>query len=176
MPYDCGFYFTRDMAAVAQAWGDRPAYLDTPEALPPLMDRTPESSQRLRALPVWATLAAYGAEGVRTVVRANCAQARRLADWIETAPGFELLHPVALNVVCFRAVPPEGVDGRAFNEAVRAAVNAGGTAFLTPGAMQGVAGQRAAFSNWMTTAADVDALCAALADARAAAAKGDGTA
>lgn len=168
VPYDCGFYFVRNIREVEASWGPPPAYLDVPGAVPPFMGRTVENSQRLRGLAVWATLRAYGAEGARQIVRDNCRQATKLAAWIESTPGFELLHPVKLNVVCFRAEPSDGTDGKAFNEAVRAAANATGRIYLTPGFIHGTAGIRAAFSNWMTRDGDVDILCAALADGLAA--------
>lgn len=163
VPYDCGFYFTRRVDLVERAAGALPAYLDVESGgMPHYINRVLEGSQRFRALPVWMTLMAYGAEGVRRVVRENVRLARRLADWIEESATYELLAPTTLNVVCFRAVPPDDVDGAAFNTERLQTLNETGETFLTPGAYAGKTGFRAAFSNWRTTDEDLDRIVRAL--------------
>lgn len=158
VPYDSGFYFTRRIDLIERAAGGLPAYLDVEgDGLPHYINRVLEGSQRFRALPVWMTLCAYGADGVRDIVRRNVAQAAALSAFVQESPQFELLAPTTLNVVCFRGVPPEGVqDADGWNKAFLAEFNSGGTAFMTPGAYGGKSGVRAAFSNWMTGDEDLD--------------------
>ncbi|NMM44376.1 aspartate aminotransferase family protein [Rhodospirillaceae bacterium KN72] len=164
VPYDCGFYFTRRIDLIERAAGAMPAYLDVAGGgLPHYMNRALEGSQRFRALPVWLTLAAYGADGVRQIVRNNCRQAGLLAAWVERTDGFELLAPTSLNIVCFRGVPPDGhSDPDGWNRALLSAINDTGLVYLTPGAYGGKGGIRAAFSNWMTRDDDLDAVTRAL--------------
>tara|TARA_R100001132_G_scaffold27446_1_gene33581 strand:- start:8923 stop:10359 length:1437 start_codon:yes stop_codon:yes gene_type:complete len=164
VPYDSGFYFTRRIDLIERATGALPAYLDVEgKGLPHYVNRALESSQRFRALPIWMTLVAYGAAGVRDIVRRNCQQAKSLADWIEASPAFELLAPTTLNVVCFRAIPPaDQGDGDAWNRDFLKALNETGDVFMTPGAYGGKTGIRAAFSNWMTVQEDLDRVTKAM--------------
>lgn len=164
VPYDSGFYFTRRVDLIERAAGGLPAYLDVEgDGLPHYINRVLEGSQRFRALPVWMTLCAYGADGVREIVRRNVAQATALAAFIKESPAFELLAPATLNVVCFRGLPPESVDDAdGWNKALLTRLNLDGAAFMTPGAYGGKTGIRAAFSNWMTSDADLDQTIAAL--------------
>nr|BFE81932.1 hypothetical protein GCM10020093_045330 [Planobispora longispora] len=111
----------------------------------------PENSRRLHAVPAWFTLAAYGREGHAEVVRRDIALAELLGERIAALPGYRLLAPVRLNVVCFTlAEAPERVG-----ELVTA-ITESGEAFLTPTVYDGVPALRAAFSNWRTTEADVE--------------------
>ncbi len=171
VPYDSGFYFTRRVDLIERAAGGLPAYLDVEsDGLPHYINRVLEGSQRFRALPVWMTLCAYGADGVRETVRANVDQAAKLAAFLRDSPQFELLSPTTLNVVCFRGLPPDGVENAdAWNKLLLAELNAGGTAFMTPGAYGGKGGIRAAFSNWQTRDEDLDQTIVALQTAHEAA-------
>ncbi len=167
VPYDCGFYFTRHIDVLERSSGPLPVYLDVGSDLPYYVNRSTEMSQRFRALPVWMTLKAYGAEGVREIVRANCRQAALLGDWIDAQEHFRLLLPVGLNVVCFQAVAPQGCDPGDFNIRLMEAVNRSGKVIVTPGAYGGQPGIRAAFSNWITRDEDVAVISTALSDAYA---------
>jgi len=168
VPYDSGFFFTRRGDLLERAQGLAAAYLVTGATEPPMMSRAVESSQRFRALPAWMTLIAYGRQGVEEVVRANCAQATKLAAWIEEAPGFELLCPTRLNVVVPSVAEEDGTPSSPErNGALLAALARGGKVFATPGAVGERAGIRMCFSNWMTEDADLPIIFEALAKARA---------
>ena len=155
VPYDSAIAYTRDPAATRAVFRSSAAYLsDAPDPL----HSTPENSRRFRALPAWCTIAAYGRDGVAEVVDRCCALARRFAEGLARIEAFELLDPVRLNIACFalRERDPAARD------AVLARVAASGRAFLTPTVLHGRPAIRAAFSNWMTTVADVETVLAAL--------------
>ena len=107
MPYESGFALVRDPARLGPAFGmPGAAYLpgpDDPRGGYGLLG--PESSRRARALPIWATLAAYGRAGYRALVERHCDLAAHLAA-VDAAPDLERLAEVPLNVVCFRYRPP----------------------------------------------------------------------
>lgn len=59
-------------------------------------------SRSFKALKVWMTFKAYGAETLRAAIQGNIATMRHLASLIVRSDDFELLAPVPLSVVCFR--------------------------------------------------------------------------
>jgi glutamate/tyrosine decarboxylase-like PLP-dependent enzyme len=162
VPYESGFALVREPARLGLAFGmPGAAYLpgpDDPRGGYALLG--PESSRRARALPIWATLAAYGREGHRALVERHCDLAQHLAARIDAAPDLERLAEVPLNVVCFRYHPPSWTEPQ-LNDINRrigdrlledGRVYAGGTVF------GGRTALRPAISNWRTTAADLDLL------------------
>lgn len=162
VPYESGFTFVREPELMARsfgAWGA--AYLppgDDPHVNYNVLG--PESSRRARALPVWATLRAYGRQGYREMVERHHDLALRLGAIVEEAPDLELLAPVRLCVVCFRyrppGVPPEELD--ALNAWLGAELLADGRVYAGTTTYRGVTALRPAMLNWRTTEADVDLL------------------
>ncbi|ALG09207.1 pyridoxal phosphate-dependent decarboxylase family protein [Kibdelosporangium phytohabitans] len=156
VPYDSAVQFTRRPDLQAEVFHNAGSYLGLPGEHPEFMHLTPETSRRLRALPAWFTLAAYGRAGHRDIVERNVDSARALGERVDGSDRFRLLAPVRLNVVCFTTTGDERVGD------VLDAVSRSGEAFLTPTVYQGVPAIRAAFSNWRTGPADVGRVCSAL--------------
>ncbi|MEV0895519.1 pyridoxal-dependent decarboxylase [Actinoplanes sp. NPDC049802] len=155
VPYDSAVQFTRRRDLQTAVFQNAAAYLPAVTGEnPDFCHLTPENSRRLRALPAWFTLAAYGVDGHREIVIRTVAAARRLGARLTALPGVELLSPVRLNVVCF-AVPADVAT-------VLRAVADSGEAFLTPTVLHGRPAVRAAFSNWRTAEADADRVFEAL--------------
>ncbi len=162
VPYDSGLFLTRHLDLLEDAMRLTAPYLETDDPAPSYINRSVESSQRFRALPVWMTLLAYGRAGVRDMVERTCDLAAELGDRITTMQGYELLAPVRLNIVLFRGVFGEDETSNARQKALMEAINATGRVFLTPGLFDGKQGMRAAFSNWMTQPHDIDIIADAL--------------
>jgi glutamate/tyrosine decarboxylase-like PLP-dependent enzyme len=100
-PYDCGYAIVRDAEAHRRAMIIAASYLPaTPERHP--ADFAPELSRRARGLPTWAMIKALGREGIASMVRRHCAQARRFAERLAREPGAEILNQVVLNQVAVR--------------------------------------------------------------------------
>ncbi|MGH9520438.1 MAG: pyridoxal-dependent decarboxylase, partial [Terriglobales bacterium] len=123
-------------------------------------DYGPELSRGARAIKVWATLREQGLERIGAAIAENCALAQLLAQRLRRAPEFELLAPIALNIVCFRHHPP-GLHGDALdhhNRDLACDLQESGTAVVSTTRMHGALALRAAIVNHRTTAADIELL------------------
>jgi glutamate/tyrosine decarboxylase-like PLP-dependent enzyme len=162
VPYESGFAFIRRPERLGAAFGYPGApYLPGPnEAGSGYALLGPESSRRARAIPIWASLAAYGREGYRAMVERHLDLTQHLARRVDEAPDLERLADVPLCLVCFRAAPP-GVaeaDLDALNRRVGAELLADGRVFAGLTSYDGKAALRPAIVNWRTTEADIDLL------------------
>jgi aromatic-L-amino-acid decarboxylase len=115
--------------------------------------------RRFRALKLWFVLRAYGAEGVRAILREHIRLARLFAEWIDAAPDFERLASTRFSVVVFRHVPPALLGNEAglaeHNLALLERLNGGGKVFLSQTRAKGRAGLRLAIGNEQTAEAHV---------------------
>ncbi|MDG4832321.1 pyridoxal-dependent decarboxylase [Solwaraspora sp. WMMD1047] len=171
VPYESGFAFLREPSRLPVAFG-MPGVPYLPGSSSPLAGddpggvdyalHGPESSRRSRAMPIWATLAAYGRDGHRAMVERHLDLAQRLAGLVDAAPELERLAEVPLNIVCFRArpdgVPPDRIDE--LNRRLGAALLADGRVFAGTTVYDGKVALRPAIVNWRTTEADIDLLVA----------------
>ncbi|EEP76160.1 conserved hypothetical protein [Uncinocarpus reesii 1704] len=99
VPYDCGIFFSR-YAKTAQDVFRNPnaAYLATSAAADTVISPNSigiENSRRFRALPVYATLIAYGRNGYRAMLEKQIRLARRIATWIFDQPEYAVLPRVS---------------------------------------------------------------------------------
>jgi len=160
VPYESGFVLVRDPARLGPAFGmPGAAYLpgpDDPRGGYGLLG--PESSRRARALPIWATLAAYGRSGYRALVERHCDLAAHLAATVDRTPDLERLADVTLNIVCFRYRPPDRSEEELndINRRLGEALLDDGRVFAGTTVYGGRVALRPAISNWRTTAADLD--------------------
>jgi glutamate/tyrosine decarboxylase-like PLP-dependent enzyme len=155
VPYDAAMIFTRHQDLQLDTFKNvGAAYLGDPAKDFKYSNYTPENSRRLRALPAWYTLVAYGADGYASIVNNNVQLARRLGTLIEENAAFRLLAPVRLCVVCF-TLNVADEEKQAATDALVKALDAGGKVMLTPTVYQGVPAIRAAFVNWRTEENDL---------------------
>ncbi|GAA1991770.1 pyridoxal phosphate-dependent decarboxylase family protein [Catenulispora subtropica] len=151
VPYDSAIQFTRRRDLQTSVFQNSAAYLGPLGEEPDLVHLTPENSHRLRALAAWFTLRAYGREGHREIVEHCAESALAFHAAVEATPGLVPLAPLRLNVVCFTLADDPTADR--IQALIRAVSE---EAFFTPTVYQGVPAIRAAFSNWRTTADDVE--------------------
>jgi glutamate/tyrosine decarboxylase-like PLP-dependent enzyme len=163
VPYESGCAFVRDARVHAGAFSATAAYIRSDEVDRPVFGNlAPEMSRRARALPIWASLRAYGHDGIRAMVERHLELARRVAAQVDAAPELERLADVNLNVVCFR-YRPEGVPEDRLDELNRklaAMILEDGRVFFGTTDYAGKVAFRPAIVNWRTGEEDVDLIVA----------------
>lgn len=117
----------------------------------------PENSRRLKALPVWFTLTAYGKKGYQDIVEHSIEMANLFGQYIIESSLFELLAPIRLNNVCFAL---QGDENQERVQDFLEMLNKTGKVFMTPTVYNGRKGIRAAFVNWRTKPSDIDMITA----------------
>ncbi|GAA1271941.1 aspartate aminotransferase family protein [Kitasatospora nipponensis] len=172
VPVDCGCALVRDPQALRETFSLVPAYLRDEEGdqLGWFSEYGTEQTRPFRSLKVWATIAHRGRDGIAADIATCTRLARRLGELVGADPALELMAPVETSIVAFRA-RPAGLDAAALdalNQALPAAVQRRGRAFLTGTVLGGHEAVRACLLNATTTERDLDVL---LAEVRAAAAE-----
>ena len=155
VPYDSAIYFINEKHAAIQLQtfqNSNAPYLGDPSADFNYLNFGPENSRRLRALPAWFSLKAYGKKGFKWIVENNIELANRFAVLLEEKTIFKLAAPVRLNVVCFSI--PDEADNTKLKQVLEN-LNTSGKVFITPTTYKGFFCLRAAFVNWRTTEADI---------------------
>lgn len=163
VPYDAGCVLVRDPALHAAAFAQTLHYLTRADRglagnAPWPCDFGPDLSRGFRALKVWMTLAHYGTGRMGEMVASCCAVARYLADRVEAMPGYALMAPVTLNIVCFR---PLALTEAALDSLVKD-LHESGIAAPSTTRIDGVLAIRAAIVNHRTTRRTIDLMLEAI--------------
>lgn len=140
-PFDLSVLYCRHMDLLRRAFSLVPEYLRTPEqeTVRSGSDYGVQLGRRFRALKLWMIIRYFGHEGLAARIREHCRLAKLFASWVEADPNWELLAPVPLALVCFRACPhldapdEDARNGRlnVLNEAIMHGVTATGKALLS---------------------------------------------
>lgn len=140
-PFDLSVLYCRHMDLLRRAFSLVPEYLRTPEQeqVRSGSDYGVQLGRRFRALKLWMVIRYFGHEGLAARIREHCRLAKLFASWVEADRNWELLAPLPLALVCFRACP--AIDGigndkrnarlNVLNEAIMHGVNATGKALLS---------------------------------------------
>src|SRR6266498_3942802 len=140
-PFDLSVLYCRHLDLLRRAFSLVPEYLRTPE-----QERVRNGSdygiqlgRRFRALKLWMVIRYFGHEGLAARIREHCRLAKLFASWIDESCDWELLAPVPLALVCFRACAPanrlhkedspKSLDR--LNESIMHSLNATGKALLS---------------------------------------------
>ncbi|WP_298738563.1 pyridoxal-dependent decarboxylase [uncultured Chitinophaga sp.] len=155
VPYDAAMIFCRYPDLQAETFKNvGAAYLGDPAKDFNFIHHVPENSRRLRALPAWYSLLAYGRQGYKEMVEDNIRQAKLLGSLIDDSPHFMLLSPVNLCVACF-TLNLQQEELAAATARFLEVMATRGIAFMTPTVYKDMPAIRAAIVNWRTTEDDV---------------------
>jgi aromatic-L-amino-acid decarboxylase len=150
-PVDCSLLYTSRPEVLREAFALVPFYLTSSESdVVNLMDYGLALGRRFRALKLWMVIRAYGRDGLAELVSGHIELAERLAAAVREEPGWELMAPVPLSTVCFRA-HPGGVDDEQELERLNAElverINRGGSGFVSHTKVNGRYAIRIAIGN-----------------------------
>lgn len=155
VPYESAFYLIKKEHISLQIetfQNSNAPYLGDPLENFNYLNVLPENSRRLRALPVWFSLVAYGKDGFRDIIEKSVSLALHFANALIEDENFELLAPIRLNNVCFTL---KGEHNQEKVSQFLTRLNDRGKVFMTPTVYQNRKGIRASFVNWRTTENDV---------------------
>ena len=162
VPYDSAMHFTKHLKLQFEVFKNAAPYLNPGFSNDNYVHLSPENSQRLRALPTWFSLNAYGKQGYSEIVQRNCALASSMGDKINHSDHFILLSDVVLNGVLFTLNIKE-LTTEVINRFVNK-ITDDGRIFLTPSIYNGTPCLRLSISNWQTEEEDIDMAWSALND------------
>ena len=155
VPYESAFYLIKKEHASVQIetfQNSNAPYLGNPVENFNYLNVLPENSRRLRALPVWFSLLAYGKEGFRDIVENSVSMATLFGDALLEDGNFELMAPIRLNNVCFTL---KGNHNQEKVSQFLTQLNDRGQVFMTLTVYRNQKGIRASFVNWRTNKNDI---------------------
>lgn len=156
VPYESAFYLIKKEHTSLQIetfQNSNAPYLGNPLENFNYLNVLPENSRRLRALPVWFSLLAYGKEGFCDIVENSTSLAMHFGNELIEEGNFELLAPIRLNNVCFTL---KGNHNQEKVSEFLTLLNDKGKVFMTPTVYQNRKGIRASFVNWRTNETDIE--------------------
>ena len=168
VPYDAGCVLVRDGELHRATFASEGPYLTRmPRGLagasPWFADFGVDLSRGFRALKVWFTIQEHGAKRLGAAIERNCDQAQYLASRIREGDAFEIVAPVALNIVCFR--PRLAYDDATVDRITDAAIvtlQESGEAVISSTTIDGRRAMRVCIANHRSTEEDFDLLLRAL--------------
>lgn len=155
VPYESAVFFVKEQHKHLQVetfQNSNAPYLGNPLENFSYLNFLPENSRRLKALPVWFSLNAYGKKGYQDITENCIFLSNQFGQFIKDNSNFELLAPVRLNTVCFTLA---GEENQEKVNTFLTLLNDTGKVFMTPTIYNGQKGIRAAFVNWRTTENDI---------------------
>jgi aromatic-L-amino-acid/L-tryptophan decarboxylase len=170
-PIDCGLLLFRDRELARRTFAYTDDYVSSfaEDPLEAFMffEESMELSRRFRALKVWLSLRYHGLGSYRASIREDLDLAQSLARKIQDNDRLELLAPVELSAVCFRACGVASADLDELNRSVLTAVNERGRVYISNATINGRFALRACITNHRTTTEDLDVLIAEVLDVAA---------
>ncbi|KAJ7176507.1 putative tyrosine decarboxylase [Mycena filopes] len=147
VPYDCGFFFTRHLELQQAVFQNGAVPIPDLGEIPSAHNLGIENSRRLRALPVYASLLAYGRAWHINLLERQIQLARTIAAFIEQSAHYELLpkltRPADVYViVLFCARDP------ALNSGLVGRLNASRAIYVSGTQWDGAPAVRIAVSTW----------------------------
>ncbi|MCC5914208.1 MAG: hypothetical protein JJU46_07505 [Balneolaceae bacterium] len=169
VPFEAACILVKEPENLRKTFSHLPDYLigeDTGEERTDLMEYQLPLTKSFKSLKVWMTLKTFGKKRIVEMIGQDIDKARHLASMVESAPGFELMAPAPLSIVCFRYKPAGASEDEAerLNKRIIAAIEQDGRIFLTGTRIDGKTVMRVCFINPRTTLRDVELIIEVVTD------------
>jgi aromatic-L-amino-acid decarboxylase len=161
-PMGAGMFFTRHPDALTKTFRTTANYMPSAESSDPYLSSA-QWSRRLIGLKVFMSLAAAGQDGYAGQIEHDCA----LGDFLRARlrqDGWQIVNETPLPVVCF--TPGDDASSETL-ASIAQHVESSGVAWISVAQLAGRPALRACITSYRSTEEDVEALCAAMAAARA---------
>lgn len=161
VPIDTSVLFIKQPAIFRRAFSQEAAYLETDEdgLIDNYMDFGLTLGRRFRALKLFFVIKHLGLEGLQARLRQHLQLAHHIYNALEARPDMELLAPLRMSTVCFRALPPNSsTDLDEYNKALMDRINERGNFFLTHTRLREIFTLRIVISSYHMDRATVDRL------------------
>jgi len=163
VPFEAGGVLVKNPEHLRRTFSTIPDYLKSDQqngGRTDLMEYNLPLTKEFKALKVWMTLKAYGADRIRSEIARDIGKAKYLAELVEEHEQLELVAHGSLSIVCFR-YSPDGLDKTSLNELndrIIDEIETDGRVFLTGTKIHGKTALRACFINHRTENDDIDFL------------------
>ncbi|MEL7833266.1 pyridoxal phosphate-dependent decarboxylase family protein [Fodinibius sp. Rm-B-1B1-1] len=163
VPFEAGGALVKNPEHLRRTFSTIPDYLKSDQqngGRTDLMEYNLPLTKEFKALKVWMTIKAYGADRLRNEIASDIDKAQYLVDLISEEKGLELMAPVPLSIVCFR-YNPGGLDAKqldVLNDKIIDKVEIDGRVFLTGTKINGATAIRVCFINHRTKRKDIQLL------------------
>lgn len=163
VPFEAGGVLVKNPEHLRRTFSTIPHYLKSDQqnsGRTDLMEYNLPLTKEFKALKVWMTLKAYGADRLRDEITSDINKAQYLVERIKQNKNLELMAPVPLSIVCFRynseKIQNNAVDE--LNEQLIDKIESDGRVFLTGTKINGKTAMRVCFINHRTQKSDIDLL------------------
>jgi aromatic-L-amino-acid decarboxylase len=154
---DCSVLYVADRAPLLATMSILPPYLRGAAAgsstVVDYRDWHVALGRRFRALKLWWVLRAYGAEGLRAMIREHVRLAQTLSERVTEHEKLEMVAPVPFSLVCFRHTEGDEATAR-----LAKAINDSGHSYVTPSVLDGRTFVRVSIGQTWTRETHVDRL------------------
>lgn len=154
---DCSVLYVADRAPLLATMSILPPYLRGAAAgsstVVDYRDWHVALGRRFRALKLWWVLRAYGAEGLRSMIREHVRLAHEFATRVAAHDRLEMVAPVPFSLVCFRHLNGDEATAR-----LAKAINDSGHSYITPSVLDGRSFIRVSIGQTWTQQSHVDRL------------------
>ena len=168
VPIEAGCSLFKNASLQKETYSLVPEYLKVDQSVDgtrtDFMEYGPQLTRSFRALKVWITFKAYGADRIKNNISHDIRKVQYLRSLLEAEADFEILAPAPLSILCFRLNPSDGSLDEHYlndlNEGLLHALEEDGSVFVTGTRINDCTALRVCIVNHRTQFRHIDKLVA----------------